>query len=128
MKKFTAILLAGIMIFSISGTCMAKEVIFQKKFVDSNTWCSICTGTKDTTTSTTDLKINNIYKSDGSSSAYRKVKAKIAGGSSTTAVKGSYVKVTVPSSKRAKGSVVSLQAMGNNPRLDCKISGYWVIY
>ena len=116
------------MIFSISGTCMAKEVIFQKKFVDSNTWCSICTGTKDTTTSTTDLKINNIYKSDGSSSAYRKVKAKIAGGSSTTAVKGSYVKVTVPSSKRAKGSVVSLQAMGNNPRLDCKISGYWVIY
>ena len=128
MKKFIAILLAGIMIFACAGTCMAKEINFKKKVVDSNVWTYVCTGQKDTTTSTADLRVTNIYKADGSKSLYSKVKAKVYQGSSVTVSKGVYTSLAIPSSRRAKGKYVPLYAMGNNPKLDCKISGSWVVH
>lgn len=128
MKKIIIIILAGAMLVASSGTCMAKEVIFKKSFVDSNKWTNICSGKKETKTSTADLKITNIYKADGSNSLYSKVKAAVNGGTSATAVKGQYVTLKIPSNLQAAGKSVPLIAMGNNPALDCKISGYWVIY
>lgn len=115
----------SILVLSMTNVCFAKELDFTKVFVDSNQYTSVKSGTKDITNTTADLNVENIYTSSGGTSNYKQVKAKImSSGTETIADKGATTSLPIPSRYQSAGSRVTLYCMGNNPALDCKISGY----
>lgn len=128
-KRFVSMLLCVAMFFSMAQLSFAAESEFSKKPVDSNSWSFVLGATKAKKGSTAALKITKIYDADGNNSSYTHVKAKASkDGTSTKVKKGKWVDLTIPSKYRAKGSSVSLYCMGNDPSLDCKISGCWNVH
>lgn len=95
-----------------------------KTYVDSNTWTSVGGATKSTNGSYCTVKILEIYKADGSSSDYKYVKVKpTTNGTSTTCEKYKNKDITLPTAYQTAGVYVTYYCMGNNPRLDCMITG-----
>ncbi len=127
-KRILGIILACIMIMSISGTCMATEASFSKVYVDSNTWTHIKTLKKETTTKTATLNLKAIYKANGATSNYVKIETKVQGGYAKISYVGVMNTIPIPSSRQSAGKSVPLYAMGYNPRLDCRITGSWIVH
>ena len=128
-KSAVSILIVALLLAISTFVASATEVTFSKAYVDSNQYRSVTSAKKETTTTCADVKITDIYKADGSSSNYKKVYAKATyTGESVLVTKGSYYELTIPASYRSAGNTVYLYAMGHNPSLDCKISGYWLVH
>lgn len=103
---------------------------FFKKFVDSNQWTTIINAKKDSTSGFCSVTIDDIYDADGNDCDYKKIKAvcynskKVAvNKSSYTVTKGKMCIMGYKSGFSVIGKTMTLKAMGNNPSLDCKISG-----
>lgn len=110
---------------------------FSKVYVDSNTFTTIAKITKQQSYGFAYVTIDGIYKADGSSSNYQKIQGKVhykSGddwkicGSQTTIVKGTQAVFTIPKAGSAAGTTLRFRAMGNDPSLDCKISGHFDTY
>lgn len=128
-KSTFSIVLVVLLLLSCTFVASATEVVFSNQYVDSNTFGVVTGAYKETTSTTATVQITNIYKADGSSSLYSCVRAKAtSSGVWDYAYKGGTTILTIPSASRAKGSWVSLYAMGNNPSLDCIIAGYWIVH
>lgn len=128
-KSILSIGLTAMVLASCTFVGSAAEATFSKKFVDSNQFTYVAAATKATKSSTADVKITEMYKSDGSSSSYQYLYVRASSdGSQKRVKKGQYYEVNLPSSLQERGAWVSLYAKGNNPSLDCKVSGYWVVH
>lgn len=106
--------------------------MFNRAYVDSNTFSTICySNSYYSSVSRTGLYVNEILKTDGSNSSYKKVKAKmivnVYNSDVLTVNKGNVYYIDVPDQYRDYGGYM-LSAMGNNPSLDCLISGGFSIY
>ena len=125
---FTCLCLV-VLIASMATMAFAASSSFTSRSVDSNEWTPIVSCTKQTTTSSADLKITALYQADGSTSNYWRIYAKATAiGSKTYVEKGSFYSIAIPDNYRAAGTSVTLFLMGHTPSLDCKASGEWVVY
>lgn len=104
-----------------------------RSHVDSNTYTTIASPTKASDASTCSLRVTNLYKSDGTGSNYKKIKAKFYVGSTicttsteyTSADLGKYLTPTLKEQYRKKGTTLTFKAMGNDPSLDCQMTGFF---
>ena len=102
---------------------------FTKEYVDSNEWTYICDTSNSSGCTEESLKVNYIYKADGSNSAYSCVWTKATvNGVAQQAVVGTYQELGIPEAYRYEGANIALYAQGNRPWLDCQISGNWTGY
>lgn len=125
-KKIIVSIFVLVMLFAITITANAAEMLFTSKYVDSNTYSEISTSTKQNSGSYGTVQITNIYKADGSSSDYQCVYCKATkNGEVKLVYKGNWVDLKLPGDYQMPGRGVTLFAMGHNPKLDCRISGYW---
>lgn len=126
MKDALAILAAVVAVIGTHIVCEASDTSFSNAYVDSNTYSYVTSATALQYSSTADVLVTNILKADGSASNYKQVYCKATGsGTPVLVTKGSYYTLTVPISNRGEGKSIGLYAMGNNPSLDCRISGIW---
>jgi hypothetical protein len=111
--------------FSVSA--YANELQISKKDVDSNTWTNVGYAARSSESyNYATIKISALHKANGDNSAYIYLKVKVtASGDSTTVTKGYNYDITIPSGYRKKGTKVYYYCMGNNPKYDCKASGYF---
>ena len=105
-------------------------VYFTKAFVDSNSYTYITSNTMTMYKEYADVKVTNIYKADGSASDYKYVWVKATPDGDPVKVKlgDSWTQISIPSANRFAGMNVSMHAKGNDPSLDCKITGSWLVY
>ncbi len=128
-KSVTSITLCIATILCVTSLASAAESSFTKSSVDSNSYSFVTTEKKDTTSTTAAVKIENIYKADGSASNYSTVDVKAtSSGTGVSVNKGSTVDISIPSGSQSSGSYVAMYSKGNIPWLDCKISGYWNVH
>lgn len=107
----------------------ANSVVFTKRPVDSNSYTYITSATKTTKYNPAVVHITNIFKADGSNSAYSCVWTKATvNGVVQQAVAGTYQELGIPEAYRYEGANIALYAQGNIPWLDCQISGTWTVY
>ncbi|MBD5553788.1 MAG: hypothetical protein HDQ95_00155 [Roseburia sp.] len=133
MKKMGILLVTVLMLLGADSTVFATVVydgaiaMFSKEYVDSNEWTYICYSIRSSRTTDLEVKISKIYKADGSDSNYKKVKVYCSGGgydfSTKIAQLNTTVSYEVPVGYGASGTTYKLYAMGNDPSLDCQITG-----
>lgn len=129
LKNVLAVFAAGMLVMATHLVCEAKDASFSNAYVDSNTYSYVTSATALQYSSTADVLVTNILKADGSASNYKQVYCKATGsGTPVLVTKGTYYTLTVPISNRGEGKSIGLYAMGNNPSLDCRISGIWKTY
>lgn len=140
MKKALVIALSGA-IFATS-TANAAVSKFNKSYVDSNQWTKVASASKETNSELVRVKISAIYKANGNASNYKRVKGYIGLSSNGYMVTNTkrcwkvdsvdddgkqYDGYTLFSVKydqyRYRGTKLAFVAMGNDPSLDCRISG-----
>ena len=118
-SKVLSVVLTVALAISMTSVCFAEAKTFTKVNVDSNSYSS----------ETATVNITDIYKANGDPSNYRRVNAKATStGTPENIEKGSDYELDIPSSYQGKGSMVTLYCMGNDPALDCKISGRFNAY
>ena len=134
----------GIIVFAIV-ICMLPQIntwatvvhngpiaTFAKEYVDSNQWTYICNTSDDVSSKEVCIRVTKIYTASGEDSLYQKVKVSPSFGNtmqaSTTIKLDDKVYYTIPVAYRAAGNQYLLFAMGNNPALDCQISGFFTAY
>ena len=128
-KNFVSgIVLAAIIILYAAPVVRAASIEFYSRFVDSNQWTYICQEVKETTTSSVDVYISALYKADGSSSNYQYVKECACLGTSCTIALGYVETLPLSSVHQSAGSHIQLYLKGNNPALDCKASGTFIVH
>lgn len=103
---------------------------FTKQYVDSNEWTYVCYAQSPRKSTELSISISKIYKADGTTSNYKRIKVNpairnVLQGSRTLFV-GSTTYYTIPSAYRAAGEKYIFFAMGNDPALDCQISGSFI--
>lgn len=119
----------GFMIIATTVATNAAETQFSAKFVDSNQYTYVCTAQQYSYSDDAALKITQIYKADGSASNYKRVYCKsLLIGSAVLVEKGTWYDIPIPESLKGAGKNNDLYAMGHDPSLDCKISGYWNVH
>lgn len=138
-KKLLSVVISAATITFMSVTTFASVAYngpiatITKSYVDSNTYTTIASPTKYSNTTECDLKLSTLYKADGSSSNYKVIKAKFYSGSIictgkseyTSATLGTHLYPVLKKEYQAKGTKISFKAMGNNPALDCQVSGFF---
>lgn len=126
-KTFTLLTLTLTML--AATVCSAQEAVITKAYVDSNSYSYVTHAVKDTATDYATFSFTGIYKADGTTSDYRKVYAKAnSSGTEYSLSVGNSYNMTIPAGWRSAGSVVNLYCKGNNPKLDCRISGRWNVH
>lgn len=130
MKKTIVVVAAIVCVLSVGIEVLAASKTFSKAFVDSNQWTSIVSARKDSTSGFCSVTVDDIYDADGNTCNYKKVKVVCynttnvaVNNSSYTATKGKMCIMGYKSGFNVVGRTMTLKAMGNNPSLDCKISG-----
>ena len=117
----------------LSTRALAAEKSFVKTKVDSNEWTYIVTATKADKGETCKVEISNIYKANGSNSNYEAVRGVIRSNTKTASVSSNIrlgkktTTIALLEAYQAKGTILSFYSMGNNPSLDCKISGTFYV-
>lgn len=129
LKLISSAFLVLALVCSIVITAFATDTTFTQRYVDSNTFTQVVSLRKSATSDRATLTLSNIYKADGSTSNYQYILAKATNQGSTISVrKGTTRDLSIPEGYRAVGSLIVLYARGNNPSLDCRISGTFNAY
>lgn len=101
--------------------------MFTKQYVDSNEWTYVCYAKDSYSCKEVSICIDNIYTASGTDSWYSSVKVRPCFGNDlyeiTNLKKNKTIYYTIPTAYRAAGNYYRLFAMGNNPSLDCQITG-----
>ena len=133
-KIIGTILIAGML---FTSTCMAKSVSYSSKFVDSNEYTFITSATKETTSDVATVNVSTMYKSSNGKKGevatnykYLYVQLGSSGGqaASQKVTKGKSKDFNLVTKYKAKGTTLSMYAMGNDPELDCYIDGNFNVY
>lgn len=125
----------------ISTDAMAQSkmvsVPFTKAKVDSNEFTTVAKVVKEQESQFAYVTVDQIYKADGSSSNYQRINEKvqykkgdkwIMCDSIKNIRKGEQAKFEIPKLYRTAGNKLRFRGMGNDPSLDCKISGHFDTY
>ena len=129
-KKMTLIpaLVLGLTLM-LSSVCFAEGVTFEKVLVDSNSFTTIAIARKYQTTPTAYFYLGNIYRANGTDSNYKKIKVRVMDGDKIyTVEKGHFYNLDIPKDYQAAGWDVAVYGMGNDPALDCRVSGRWDVH
>lgn len=126
-KSIKTLGIAALLIVILSVPVSAVD--FTNALVDSNTWTTVKSASKDGTANPY-VKVTAIYKADGSASNYQYVRVNIlsngyqASTSTNTKIsKGTIVEIPIATAYKVKGKNITLMGMGNNSSLDCRITG-----
>ena len=118
-----------VLMASMAVSVLGTEVVFTRKYVDSNTYSNVAAGFTETDSETATVYVSNIYKANGDPSDYTRVWAKAAyDGQARRVTINTYTTLTIPDSNRGSSRYLILYMMGNDPSLDCQVSGYWIIH
>lgn len=130
LKKATAGILAATCVLSVGTEVLAASTTFSHAKVDSNKWKSITKAKKSSTSGFCSVTVDEIYDEDGDECDYSKVKVTCYYGNNVAVTKSSYTategKMCIMQYKNGyniKGRETKLKAKGNNPKLDCEITG-----
>ncbi len=118
----------------------AASVNFNKAYVEGNKYTYITRVDKETRYKNVEISVDTMYKTNNKKAAYKKSKAQLRGWDGTeyvrctiaddygkTITKGKDAKFQLLKAYQKKGKTVKYYAKGNNPDIDCKISGtMWV--
>ena len=131
--------ICGVLAFATSATMMVSawnvSTAFSKKYVDSNQETYVTTATRQDQGEAARVIIDSIYQADGSQSSYKRIKGNIRYKNSSgqwknllstyTTIKKGEEKVFIITNAAAKksGATYHFYAKGNDPALDCRISG-----
>ena len=129
-KKMTLIpaLVLGLTLM-LSSVCFAEGVTFEKVLVDSNSFGTIAIARKYQTTPTAYFYLGNIYKANGTDSTYQKIKVRVMSeGKIYTVERGKSYNLDIPEAYQEAGWDVAVLGMGNDPALDCRVSGRWDVH
>ncbi len=103
---------------------------FFYEYVDSNEWTYVCSTSNTVWSDEVSIRVTDIYTASGAESWYSKVKVSPSFGntlySPTTLKLDTKVYYSIPTLYKLPGNKYLLFAMGNNPALDCQISGSFV--
>lgn len=124
-KKIIGVLAMSLMLTSSISSFAASSTV-SKAFVDSNTWTSVTSATKSSTTDKASVLISTIYDSNKSAADnYKQVRLQIGSTGNQapeiTATKGTTKDFNLVAEAKAKGTVLKFYGMGNDPALDCYI-------
>ncbi|MDE7425247.1 MAG: hypothetical protein K2N51_16425 [Lachnospiraceae bacterium] len=134
---------AGVVGVLVSTNVMAAKASgmvstpFTKAKVDSNEYTTVAKVTKKVNYEYAYVTIDNIYKADGSDSKYKRIKGRInyyqggkwhKSGAEKTITKGDETIFEISEAGRNAGTILRFRAMGNDPSLDCKVSGHFDTY
>lgn len=133
MRKIIPVLVVALTIISFQFAVFAQEVTFSQKPVDSNTMTYIAGATKSSSTDYVNVIVSDIFKSDGSASDYQYVQVRVKSGysyvsSQCRVTRGTTGRSITLSKTYGSGTVLSLYAMGNDPSLDCEITGSFSVH
>lgn len=115
----------------------AVSKAFSKVYIKGESYTTIAKITKKQNYEFAYVTIEDIYKADGSTSNYTMIQGKVhykSGddwkicGSETRIVKGTQAVFTIPKAGRGADTTLRFRAKGNNPLLNCKISGHFDTY
>lgn len=114
----------------VSTLSAGAPISFVRADVDSNTYTYITSNTMTQSKTYAEVKITHILDANGSASDYRYVwvKATPNGTAKKVEVGDFWTKISIPSANQFAGMNIAMYAKGNNPSLDCKISGSWLVY
>lgn len=129
--KVLLVTAAVIALTAQSAFAFSKDKDFTKANVDSNTFNAVSgTTTTKNSSNTPQVKLENIYKANGDDSNYKIVLFKVNSGnkqatskSSMPVEKGTLENLILTSAYKKEGVSLTLHAMGNDPALDCQITG-----
>lgn len=125
-KKLGSGFLVALVLICCFSTASAAEETFLKADVDSNSFSYITAAKKDTVTSYATVMISNIYDAEGEPSNYKKVYVRaMYNGEEISVTKGTSKDIPIASSFQSVGNYINMYAKGNDPRLDCQITGTW---
>lgn len=138
-KAVVGVCVAGVL---VSTNIMAATVSdgvstsYTKVKVDSNEYTTIAKVTKEKKYEYAYVTISNIYKADGSTSNYQQIKGKVVFNDAGTwkiceekvVKKDTETKFILKNNAKYEGVTLRFRAMGNNPSLDCKVTGHFDSY
>lgn len=132
-NKLKKLMVGAVVIASITGSVNVDAVAtqFRYVYVDSNEFTKVASCSKGTDKSSIAVDLYDIYKADGSESDYKKIKARFRSNGSNVLDNKNEVTIRkdkdsvykLKSEYRRPGVCINFRAMGNDPALDCKISG-----
>ena len=129
LENIFAGVITGLVIIGTTVATNAAETQFTAKYVESDKYTYVCTAQQYSYSDYAAVKITQIYKADGSKSNYQQVYCKsMLIGEYKLVDKGCWEDLRIPDSVKGAGKSNDLYAMGHNPSLDCKISGYWNVH
>ena len=133
MKKISSMLCLVVVVVIIIGTFVsasAAEKYIYNKLIDSNSYTFVTAPLKENPLQPNALvQVIEIYTVNGTVSSCKKLNVKINfGGTATTATKGVYKDIPIPSNFLIEGINVPLYAMSVDPAIDYRVDIYWNIH
>ena len=103
---------------------------FYKQPVDSNTFTCVCAAMSSKKSTKLEIQLSAIYKGNGSASNYKKVNVNPKMGTTFWGTKTASLTTpavySIPDKYQSAANIYYLYAKGNNPELDCQISGFLI--
>lgn len=136
-KVLVGVSVVGVLISTDAMAASRVTATFSQAKVDSNSYSTIAKIVKKKKFEFAYVNIDEIYKADGSSSNYKRIKGKVEFkdgkdwsncGTEKTIQKGIEQKFAIPKAGREAGTTLRFRAMGNDPSLDCRITGSFESY
>lgn len=139
-KKMVTSLVAVALVVCNILPVFAASVGFSKAYVEGNNYTYINRVNKETKYKYVKLSVDTMYMTDNKKASYKKSKAQLRGWNGKeyvrctiandygkTVNKGNAAKFQLLKDYQKAGKTVKYYAKGNNPDIDCKISGtMWV--
>ena len=135
-RVIVGVSVAGVLVSTNAMASQKVTAAFSKVKVDSNEYTTIAKVTKKADYEFAYVTISEIYKADGSSSNYQQIKGKVVFNDNGTwkicgekpVKKGEEANFRLPINAQRVGVTLRFRAMGNDPSLDCKVTGHFDSY
>ena len=135
-KAVVGVSVVGVLVSTNAMASTKVSAAFSKVKVDSNEYTTIAKITKQIKYEYAYVTISDIYKADGSASNYQQIQAKVVYNDNGTwkiceekaVKKGEKADFHLLINAQRAGVTLRFRAMGNNPSLDCKVTGYFESY
>lgn len=135
-KAVVGVCVAGVLVSTNAMASTKVTAAFSKVKVDSNEYTTIAKVTKQIDYEYAYVTISDIYKADGSASNYQQIKGKVVFNDAGTwkiceekvVKKDTETKFILKNNAKYEGVTLRFRAMGNNPSLDCKVTGHFDSY
>lgn len=135
-KRLTTSLLVAMLVICNATNVFAAYDDFKKAYVNGNSYSYVTRVDKETSNKYVKIIVDTMYTTNNKKATYKKSKAQLRGWNGQnyvrctiaddygkTVVKGEEAKFQLLKDYQKIGKTVKYYAKGNNPDIDCKISG-----